>query len=116
MAKKTKAQEFMDEVTDLIKKYNIPCMAVVADPDVQRTGVIIDNREEMIPINKAVLMDAMVNASKQFMNIVFDAVATVIALSPTSFHNEFESHIRKLKEIDIQQKKGKNIIKNTAEA
>jgi hypothetical protein len=50
------------------------------------------------------------------MDIVFDAVATIIALSPTSFHNEFESHIRKLKEIDIQQKKGKNIIKNTAEA
>ena len=116
MTKKTKAQEFMDEVTDLIKKYNIPCMAILADPDVQRTGVIIDNREEMTSINKLVLMDAMVNASKKFMDIVFDAVATIIAISPSSLHNEFESHIRKLREIDIQQKKGKNIIKNTAEA
>jgi hypothetical protein len=111
---KTKAQKLMENVKNSMTKDNIPAMLIFADSERMKVGVLMDDRKEAYNLNKAILLDAMTNVNTNLFNLVFDAVATIIALSPTDeLREKFEKYVKMVKESD---KENKNIIKNTAEA
>lgn len=112
-AKTTHAQELMKIVGAMMQKHNIPAIVVVGDYESKRTGVVIDEHDNYYDINKSILMDAMCNASGKLMNLIFDCVATIIALSPDDMHDKFENYIKSVRDADKEKSK---IIKNTAEA
>jgi hypothetical protein len=112
MAKKTKAEKMLTEISGLIRKYNVPAIAVVGDHEGKRTGVVMDVRKDMSDLNIAILLDAMVNSQRELLNLVMRASAHLLAMSP-SFMQPFLQHIEDVRKA---QEEATKIVHNTAEA
>lgn len=76
---KSPAEKLLEHITKKSIKYNIPVICILGDRKTKRTGLVIDNRQEMREINLTILLNAMLNqpkeVSKELVNAVLDASA-----------------------------------------
>lgn len=105
------------DIVKRIRKHNIPAIFICADIEKKRTGVVMDNRNEVKDLNISLLLDAMINGEQTgaLLNVVLHAACGIIANS-TQLEELFMQNLAELKRRNVAADAGIDITQNTAQA
>jgi len=91
---KTNAEKLVEYVSKKMREENIPCILIAGDREKARTGCVMDNRNEMLDLNIAMLTEAMTSDTDnapQLMNAILSAACMII-----SQHESLEKRAKEL--------------------